>query len=137
MASKNERVRAWIFVETEDALKTSKAISEYFTAGGDDYVIVRADVVTPDQSDGDKLVVVPVDTAHDDALAEVLGLIMDAAGKESRTTVYRVMNREDHNPWPPHGAHCFVTEDELRALPAQEFSPAGRHPKSPGRNAFG
>ena len=40
-------------------------------------------------------------------------------------------------PGDPHQAHCFITEDEYPGFPLHEYSPPGRHPKSPGANPWG
>jgi len=127
------RIRGWIFVETKDPNATAEAMSRHFEQGGDDYVVVRADVVVPEGREDEQRVVIPVDVADQGFLQHVRELIKETPGV-SGSTFYEV---KTHNPWPPHGGHCFVTEAELEAHPAQEFSPPGRHPKSPGRNAWG
>ncbi|MCH8093937.1 MAG: hypothetical protein IH953_05020 [Chloroflexi bacterium] len=130
-----ERVRAWVLGKSDQPEETAKAIGqlmddEMVKAPADrreDLIIVRADIV-----EGDYDLVVPVDAASEQALATALEMI-EGAGLLQPTTL-RV---QTHNPSPPHAASTFVTAAELRAHPAQEFSPPGRHPGSPGRNAWG
>jgi hypothetical protein len=129
------RIRAWVLGKSEEAEETAKAIGQLIDdemarapAGRrDDLIIVRADVVQ-----GEYDLVVPVDAASEDALATALEMIEGAGLKEPKT-----LRVQTHNPAPPHKASTYVTAKELEDHPAQEFTPAGRHPKSPGRNAWG
>ncbi len=129
------RVRAWILGTSDEPEKTAEAIGhliddemEIEPAGrSEDLIIVRADVVQ-----GEYNLVVPVDTASEEALKTALEKI--AGADLGNPMILRV---QTHNPNPPHAASTFVTAAELRAHPAQEFTPPGRHPKSPGRNAWG
>jgi hypothetical protein len=100
-----------------------------FGKDGDQYVIIRADVV--EGSDSYNLVV-PVDAATGsfDAALEVLV----AAVKREPTSVLRVIA---YNPDPPHGASTFITPGELKANFMPEYCPPGRHPQSPGANPWG
>jgi len=130
-----ERVRAWVLGKSDQPEETAKAIGKLIddemvkapADRRDDLIIVRADVV-----EGDYDIVVPVDAASEEALSAALEMIEGAGLLEPKT--FRVRT---HNPSPPHAASTFVTAAELRADPAQEFSPPGRHPASPGRNAWG
>ena len=124
----SERVRAWVLAKSMDAAQAAQALSAYFTQGGDEYVLVRADVV-----EGEVNLIVPVDAASQEALDGVLEIIRGATGDIS-PTVARVVS---HFPDPPHRAHTFVTGDELDRDPVDEYSPPGRHPKSPGSNGWG
>ena len=124
----SERVRAWVMVKSADAIQAAEALSAYFTQGGDQYVLVRADVV-----EGEANLIVPVDAESQAALDTVVEIIRGATGDTS-PIVAKVVS---HFPDPPHRAHTFVTEDELRRDPVPEYTPHGRHPKSPGRNGWG
>jgi len=123
-----ERVRAWVLATATDAPQAAGALSAFFDQGGDDYVLVRADVV-----EGEANLIVPVDAASQAALDSVVAMIRDATG-DSSPTVARVLS---HNPDPPHRSYTFVTPGELDRDPVDEYSPPGRHPKSPGRNGWG
>ncbi|MEE9230370.1 MAG: hypothetical protein V3U86_06660 [Acidobacteriota bacterium] len=129
------RIRAWVLGKSEEAEETARAIGQLI---GDEMkkapanrreglIIVRADVVQ-----GDYDIVVPVDAANEESLATALEMIVGAGLGDPVT-----LRVQTHNPEPPHAASTFVTAAELQAHPAQEFTPAGRHPKSPGRNAWG
>lgn len=124
----NGRVRAWVLAKAMDAVQAAEALSAYFTQGGDEYVVVRADVV-----EGEVNLIVPVDAASQAGLDTVVAMIRDATG-DSSPTIAKVLS---HNPDPPHRSHTFVTPGELDRDPVDEYSPPGRHPKSPGRNGWG
>jgi hypothetical protein len=117
-----------VLARAADAPQAAEALSAYFDQGGDDYVLVRADVV-----EGEANLIVPVDAANQAALDSVVAMIRDATG-DSAPSVARVLS---HNPDPPHRSHTFVTPGELDRDPVDEYSPPGRHPKSPGRNGWG
>lgn len=127
MDARPERVRAWVFFNATDAHKAAKAIAKDFGEGQDNWVIVRADVV-----EGDPNLVVPVDAASKEALEEVLVILRRAAGAEK--SIARV---KTHYPKAPHSAHCYVTHAEFDEHPDPAYGPPGRHPKSPGGNAWG
>ena len=122
------RVRAWVFMTAVDASAAAEAIVPTFIEGGDEWVVVRADVV-----EGGKIVVA-VDAASEDSLQAVLSILTEAVGSEPEA-VWRVL---EHYPSVPHAAHSFITSSELDELYAEEFDPPGRHmPKSPGANPWG
>ena len=125
------RVRAWVLVKSTNPAQTAGDIGAEYTKGFDNYVIVRADVVTGADMD----VIVPVDVANEAALETVLDIIREAPGFTS-LSVARVTS---YNPAPPQQSHLFVTEAELNADPPSrvDFPRAGRHPQSPGRNGWG
>lgn len=128
MANESGRIRAWVLVHSEDTEATAKALSDYFEDGGDDFVVVRADVV-----DGDLDLIVPVDAANEDILKEVAERIRAANG----VTEISVSTVRMHYPNPPHSASTFITAEELELYYLREFDPPGRHPQSPGANAWG
>jgi hypothetical protein len=77
--------------------------------------------------------IVPVDAASADVLAQVQSKIRGTTGVRDLT----VVNVTAYYPDPPHRAHTFVTADELGRDRVPEYDPPGRHPKSPGRNGWG
>ena len=128
-----ERVRAWVLVQADDPNKVARRLYELDSAGGDEYVVVRADVV-----DYSHNIVLPVDAESDDALMIVVAKIEDIQGVET-TTVLRVT---EHVPYPPHVANGWIDESELAAQEEQEIRieaalKPGRQGESPGLNAWG
>lgn len=137
METESGRVRAWVLVRSKNPEETSEALAaDYydaerelpFGAGGDDIVVVRADLI-----DGEMNLMVPVDVANEDFLHEVVKRIREKGGV-TETSVFRVLR---HNPDPPHSASTYVTPEEFGRDRAPEFDPPGRHPRSPGKNAWG
>lgn len=137
MDSESGRVRAWVLVRSEDAKATSKALAaKYydeergyeFGKGGDELVVVRADVV-----DGEMNLIVPVDAANGAILKEFERLLRAEEGV-TEISVLRVLM---HNPKTPHKSSTFITEEEYQDFKLPEFDPPGRHPRSPGANAWG
>lgn len=127
METRSQRVRAWVLLKASDPQQAARAIGVYFTDGGDEWVIVRADVV-----EGEYNLIVPVDAANDEALEKVLGILKKVA--KGDPSVARVV---EHYPAPVHNAHCFITVDEYELNPLREYYPPGRHPQSPGANPWG
>ncbi len=130
MSGANTRVRAWVLITSKSPKGTAASIGARYSDGGDQYVIVRADVVEGGASN----VVVPIDAASEADLKQVLELIREAPGIEGELTVLKV---KTHSPRPPHRSHTFVTPEELDEFEVDEYRPAGRHPQSPGRNGWG
>jgi len=123
-----ERVRGWALVVSTNPEATAAAIAAQFTQGGDDWVIVRADVVQ-----GAHNLVVPIDAANETAFQTALAMVQGAAGVQ-QVDIERVVA---HSPSPTHRSHSFVTPGELEAFPSPDFPSPGRHPKSPGSNPWG
>jgi hypothetical protein len=140
MADENkeyERARAWLLVKTENADAISDQLAAMykdekrgheFGEGGDDLVVVRADVV-----DGEMNLVIPVDAASTDHLNRFKAVVQ---GMDSGAEII-VLDVRRHNPNPPHRSSTFVTAAELEIDSEPDFDPPGRHPQSPGRNAWG
>ncbi len=151
----DRRVRAWVLVKAEHPDKLSEALGhEYrdtrdkdriveFGKGGGNLVVVRADVV-----DGEWNLVVPVDAVNEVILNGFVTKIQKNDFKnekakeimkdeEDNTTLVLKVTLNGHNPNPPHRSSTFVTGTELAADKVPEYTPAGRHPHSPGRNAWG
>ena len=146
-----ERARAWVLVKAGNPRRFSNALAnEYrdhargheFGKGGDDLVVVRADVV-----DGEKNVVIPVDAKSDEILEAFVEKIRENRFEEDKAKIDREEGALEisvlkvkpggHNPMPPHRSSTYVTSRELALDPEPDFDKGGRHPKSPGRNAWG
>ncbi|MGD2177417.1 MAG: hypothetical protein PVG71_06290 [Anaerolineae bacterium] len=126
----SERARAWVLVQAEDPEALAQELYEAEGhAGEDEYVVVRADVVTPFYGYN---VVVPVDAQNEDALNVVREKIWERQGV-SRSAV---LNVKMHVPYPPQDANGFITEKEAEAG-AEEVEKIGRQHASPGLNAWG
>jgi hypothetical protein len=107
---------------------TASQLEAQFTRGGNDWVIVRADVVQ-----GAHNLVVPIDAASETAFQAALAAVSGATGVQ-QTTVDRVVA---HYPSPAHRSHTYVTQSEIDEFPVPDFTSPGRHPKSPGANPWG
>ena len=128
----NGRVRGWVLIQADKPKEFAQGLYEDLgKVGGDEYVLVRADVV-----EGHTLfnVIVPIDAASREALqgvAEMIGNDYNVSFSIARVSV--------HNPKPPHDAHGFITarEKALGSNPDDPCVDVGRFPKSPGHNAWG
>ncbi|MGH2620032.1 MAG: hypothetical protein ACRDHG_05605 [Anaerolineales bacterium] len=122
-------------MKSDNADQTASALTADLTEGGDEYIIIRADVVQAEAGSflGEVNLVVPVDVANTDVLAQVRERIRSTVGVSDLA----VANVVRYFPDPPHRAHTFVTADELGRDRVPEYDPPGRHPKSPGRNGWG
>jgi hypothetical protein len=127
------RVRAWVFGQVNpEELRDRYKENRINGLGGDQFVIVRADIV--DHSDYN--VIIPVDAEDDDGLEEAVSVIKVQLGVEIVSTAQVV--EEGHVPWPPHEAHGFITPEEVDALPIEQLHiEAGRQHASPGSNKWG
>jgi len=153
------RIRVWLFgyaAVSEDISKSSANIStnlqidysdptgwankKFYEIGGDDFVIVRVEEVTPfeiivlekrKKTTRTCNVVIPVDAKNEDALLEAKRIIDEDLGIQIIKEV-RVIS---HNPWPPHKAHGFITPDEFYVFKDEHV---GRQfHNSPGSNKWG
>jgi hypothetical protein len=132
------RVRVWLLFDLEDAATVAADIEEKYVGfdeynepiGGDDWIVVRAEVV----SGGSFNLVVPVDVVDDDELEDLLADFEE----ELDIVPAEQLKVDGHRPWPPHKAHCFLTgnEHEQGGDYSQDFK-VGRNPQSPGSNAWG
>ena len=125
----NGRVRAWVLVRAESAQEVAQALyKELGHAGGDSFVVVRADAV-----DYSYNIIIPVDAESEDVLYEVDNVIKGHAGV-SETVVVKV---ENPVPYPPHDAHGYITEREWEAGKDKTIEPGRQLSASPGANPFG
>jgi DNA-binding Lrp family transcriptional regulator len=130
--SENGRVRAWVLVEADDAPRFARQLYKALGhAGGDEYVLVRADLVKHAHYN----VIVPVDAKNPEALRMVVKQIAERVETKS-ISIAEVLG---HNPKPAHDAHGFITAEEKAAGrdPEDPCVEVGRFPKSPGFNAWG
>jgi len=127
------RVRAWVFGRVDPVgLRNRYKQNGINGLGGDQFVIVRADIV--DHSDYN--IIIPVDAEDDAGLRAAEGVITDQLGVDI-VSIARVVDK-GHVPWPPHEAHGFITEPEVVALPIEQIPiKAGRQHASPGSNKWG
>jgi hypothetical protein len=133
------RYRAWVLFVVDDPVAAAARISvpddkglTLLTEGGDNYVIVRADVVEGNQ---DFNLVVPIDAADKGEFDVAHKRLTDLLGGTSM-----VLHVTGHCPTPPHRSNTFITESELNGPNGyylKEYDPSGRHPKSPGANPWG
>jgi hypothetical protein len=125
----NGRVRAWVLVWADDPERWARELYEELGhEGGDEYVVVRADVV---ESFYGYNIVVPVDARDQSTLDSVVKMIRNPKAVK-RLAILRV---EIHNPYPPQDASGYVTEEEAEA--GEEEVKVGRQDKSPGLNPWG
>ena len=127
---KTERMRAWLLVYADDWQQAVGKISELFTEGEWNWVVVRADHVEP--SDGFPYnLVIPIDAKDKPFLDETVAQIVEMSGAKH----HAVALVKAHAPYPPQEAHCFLTHREAEG--DQDWDGEGRYPKSPGRNPWG
>lgn len=128
--AENERVRAWLLVRAEDAPNSMQGLYGQLGQKGDhQYVVIRADIVDYQPYN----VMVPVDAESEEALQEVSAMIKGHPGVRE-TVIVRV---EKHIPFPPHDAHCYITEREWKEGRDQTIEEHGRQGSSPGYNGWG
>jgi hypothetical protein len=140
-----ERVRAWILLKvTEPAAVVAEIVKSrgefqgrfdlgLLSWGGDDLVVVRADVV---ECENGWNLVVPVDARTEDHLHAAMAELTRAAG--SRLLGHTVLRVMDPHPRTPHQSHSFVTEAEWREFEDPSLKPGVRnYPASPGANPWG
>ena len=129
------RIRGWVLVKSDNPGQTASVLTADLTEGGDEYIIIRADVVQCEMESfaRDVNLIVPVDAASLDVLEQILSKIRGTSGVRELT----MANVTAYYPDPPHRSHTFVTADELGRDRVPEYDPPGRHPKSPGRNGWG
>ena len=128
--SLSRRARAWVLVRAERAQDVAKGLyDELGHAGGNSFVVVRADVVEYDYD-----IMIPVDAESRATVDEVVGMIKDYPGVRDTVVIWV----QSHVPYPPHDAHGYITEEELEAStkPEEPIKP-GRQGASPGYNGWG
>ncbi|MEA3377506.1 MAG: hypothetical protein U9R72_15060 [Chloroflexota bacterium] len=128
------RVRAWLLARADDPEAAATKLYEALQyEGGDDYVMVRVDVV-----DYPHNIVIPLDATSEEAFREALDRIESLRILQEISILRVVM----HFPYPPHIANGYISHAELAAQHEQgvdigEYIKAGRQGASPGHNAWG
>ena len=131
MGDQERRVRAWVLVQADEAQEVADRIRDLDPRKGDEFVVIRADVV--EGPDGYPYnIIVPVDAKNKGKLADVVGMIRAVDGV-SEVVGLKV---KKHHPDPPHDAHGYVTDEEAGAGRDKTIKP-GRQGASPGANPFG
>jgi hypothetical protein len=134
--SGESRVRAWVLVQAGDPEGVAREFyEERGAAGGDAYVVVRADVI--EEGNHPYNLVIPVDAATQGQLEDVVAQV---AGRDVTQILILKVKPGGHNPYPPHVAHGYITEEELAARPElrdKERLEAGRQHSSPGHSPWG
>ena len=127
----NGRVRAWVLVRADEAQEVADRIRVLDPGKGDDFVVVRADVV--EGPDGYPYnIIVPVDAKNKSKLTDVVERIRAVDGVSEAVE----LRAEKHHPDPPHDAHGYITDQEAGAGTDKDVKP-GRQGASPGANAWG
>jgi len=140
-----DRVRAWILLKVTEPAAVVAEIERsrgkpqgkfdmgLLSWGGDDFVVVRADIV---EGESGWNLVVPVDAKPGDALNTAIAELTKAAG--SRLVEHTVLRVTEYHPNIPHQSHSFVTAAEWESFQAPELKPGERnYPASPGANPWG
>jgi hypothetical protein len=133
-----KRKRAWLLYEAEDLedanTKANAIYSRFGTVGGDNFVVVRADVIINESEQ--VMILVPVDTSGEPALSKLVGDINTITTKPPVLTA----KVKDHYPAITYLAHGFVSEEEFIKSDKRTVHPDlyGRiMRKSPGDNPWG
>jgi len=127
----NERVRAWVLLQAESAEGVAQALyKDLGHEGGDEFVVVRADIVAG-PSEFAYNIIVPVDAKSEDALRDVVDRIREV----SRVNPV-IVTVDQHVPYPPHDAHGYISTNEVE-VGREPVEKPGRQGASPGFNAFG
>jgi hypothetical protein len=123
------RIRAWILIQVDSPHDAAQRLYDsQGLAGGDSYVVVRADVV-----DYVYNVVVPVDAANPDVLQSVHRMILEITGARDSVVIPVV----ESFPPIPHNAEGFITPAEYDLGYDKLHCKPGRQRWSPGVNAWG
>ncbi|MGD1993086.1 MAG: hypothetical protein PVI59_07835 [Anaerolineae bacterium] len=128
----SDRRRAWILLHSKDPESTLESLRRLFPQGGDQFVVVRADLVMDEGRSFPFNIFVPVDAESDPVLEEVVASILNS----SPVTEHVVAKVKAHIPFPPHDAQGYITVEEAELGKDEDIEP-GRQGASPGRNPWG
>jgi hypothetical protein len=144
------RKRAWLLLRVKDPKRAVTVLKEYknfeeekeeslniFEAGGDEWVVVRADIVTrfEGKSDDDSYnLVIPIDAKDDETLEWVVKKILELTEEPAGVERITVLLVDEHYPPLAVEAHCYITEQETDD---EHYPERGRYPRSPGENPWG
>src|SRR4030065_919666 len=110
MQSPTTRVRGWVLLKVDNPKDAVKIICEFFTQGGERYVVVRADIVSalhPKMCAFN--IVVPIDAADASEFQNVMKTLVEAVGAASVCALVVT----EHYPKTVHAAHSFITAQEF------------------------
>jgi hypothetical protein len=113
--------RAWVLVSATNEKATGATARCILALNNSlewpDSHIVRADVV---DGIGEVNIVVPVWTRSSDDMKTVVGMIEDVKGVEkAQAAMVKVgKDRPLHDPFPPHNAKGYVTQEEVNPVEA-------------------
>jgi len=133
-AEEQGRVRAWVLARADEPEAAATHLYEELGhEGGDDFVVVRADVVEYHHN-----LVIPVDAATKEDLQEAIDRIVNLEMVEE----VEILRVRMHVANPPHIANGYISHAELAAQHEQridigEYIRAGRQGASPGHNPWG
>lgn len=128
--TRDGRVRAWVLVRAAPPHKVTARLRN-LDRGGDDFVLIRADVVA-ESPDFPYNVLVPVDAESEAVLSNVVKEIMGVGGVSEALSL-RVL---EHHPFPPHDASGYITHHEAQ-VGERKPERVGRQEGSPGFNPWG
>jgi len=135
-STRSERVRAWVLVQVNPEAQVAQVAQglygELGHRGGNEFVVVRADIVAEPIGFGDYHIIVPVDAESENKLKEVC----DTIRKRNDVSVAVSVRLEQHVPYPPHDAHGYITTEEVEAG-RERIEKPGRQGASPGHNPWG
>jgi hypothetical protein len=131
MGDQERRVRAWVLVQADEAQEVADRIRGLDPRRGDEFVVIRADVV---EGPGGYPynIIVPVDAKNKGKLTDVVGMIRAVDGVSEAVE----LEAKKHHPDPPHDAQAYVTDEEVGAGRDRDITP-GRQGASPGANPWG
>ena len=131
MGTQQRRIRAWVLVQAEGAQEVADRIQALDPRKGDEFVVIRADVVEgPDGYPHN--IIVPVDAKNRGKLTDVVEMIRAVDGVSEAVE----LRAEKHHPDPPHDAQGYVTVEEAVVGRDKAIKP-GRQGASPGANPWG
>ncbi len=126
----SERARAWVLIRAEPVVGMAAKFRN-LDRRGDDFVIIRADVVA-ESPDSPYNIVVPVDAESEAALSGVVEEMRGISGVREAVAL-RVVG---HDPYPPHDASGYITQREADRGERRPDK-VGRQDSSPGYNPWG
>lgn len=126
--AEERRTRGWLLINSSTPHRVAWQVNDLFAEGGDEFVVVRADVV---ESLFDLLV--PIDAKGPEEFKEISKRIEGMDGVELCTVIMVVR----HYPNVPHNAHGYVTENEQMKGKDKRILPGRQTSNSPGANPWG
>lgn len=128
--TRDGRVRAWVLVRAARAQEVTARLRN-LDRGGDDFVVIRADVVA-ESPDFPYNIIVPVDAESEEVLSDAVDEIRGQSGVSEAIKVGVL----EHHPYPPHDASGYITHHEAQ-VGERKPERVGRQEASPGFNPWG